>query len=486
MTTSEEVRTPPAILPGRDRTAAHFGKVLRDPVHNLISFDGADLPLLRVIDCPEVQRLRWIRQLGVCFLAYPGTEHSRFSHSIGVYHVMKRLLTTLMPLSQEAMRSPRGLAPELAIDSLDGSLAMAAKLYALLHDVGHGPFSHLFERAFDPQGHLGPPLHERWSLRLVTDPESTLASTIRQQLGGEVHELLVELMSHRHGATYLSSLVSSQLDADRFDYLMRDNLASGTTYGFYDLDWILRSLRLVLHPRGEWVVAVDGRKGLYAIEQYLLARRNMYQQVYLHKTTRMAETLVLCVLERLRALVLTDTAACLHRGVPQGLVDLAVGGQPRVGDYLELDDATLWHLFKGWARSEQHSGDRVLTDLCRRLVGRELFKTIELSPFEAQELAEGAPRWVAIEERVAQCIGVPVELAKYYVRLDTVETQPYDEGDERIWLTFGDGGAEPPLLALDEHPQMGGAALSAVSAPTRIILAREARRPVTELVRGAL
>src|SRR4051794_18728580 len=248
--------------------------ILRDPIHGLVAFESEeDAIVTRLLGAREVQRTRRIRQLGLTSFAFPGAEHTRFAHAIGAAHVMRLFLDRLRQVDGDLPFWQR-VTSERARD------AIAA---AFLHDVGHGPLSHLFEEAIP-----GAPTHETWTERILLAP------------GSEVHAVLVaddpylpqrvaDLIHGKHPLPYLAKAVSGTFDVDRCDYLLRDAHATGVRYGEYDLPWLLRSLRFDDAADGAPRLAIDGLKGVSAIEAFLLARHFMFQQVYFHKSTRAAE-----------------------------------------------------------------------------------------------------------------------------------------------------------------------------------------------------
>lgn len=317
-------------------------RVFRDPVHGLIEFKGADRAAIGIIDSRAFQRLRRIKQMGFAWLVYPGAEHSRFGHALGAYHVAQRIAKAL---------------------DIDAATALHVKLAALLHDIGHGPFSHAWEQAF-PQVN-----HETWGSRLVQgDPQLREAvDAIEPGLA----ETLARFWDKSYEPAYARKLVSSQLDVDRLDYLLRDGHYSGAGYATYDLDWILYALRIEDVDGSREDLVVDYRRGMYAVEQYLFARSYMYAQVYHHKTVRSAEWMFLKLLHRFADLARSGAE-------PPGLAPAgkaARGEDLTVAEYLTLDDISVTAAVDQWAAG---AGDPILKDLAARLANRRLFKTVEL------------------------------------------------------------------------------------------------------------
>ncbi|HEY5948788.1 MAG TPA: HD domain-containing protein, partial [Kofleriaceae bacterium] len=237
-------------------------RVFRDPVHGLIEFKGGDRPIADVLDTLAMQRLRRIKQMGFAWLVYPGAEHSRFGHALGAFHIAQRVTRRL---------------------ELDPRVTLHVKVAALLHDVGHGPFSHAWEHVF--AGHD----HERWGARIATEHAELRAVLERLEPG--LPETLQSFWTKQYRPHFARKLVSSQLDVDRLDYLLRDGHYSGAGYATYDLDWIIHAIQVAAVRSAEDPsdLVVDYRRGMYAVEQYLFARSYMYAQVYHHKTVRAAE-----------------------------------------------------------------------------------------------------------------------------------------------------------------------------------------------------
>src|SRR5258706_1374336 len=233
-------------------------RIYRDPVHNIIPLrdDSAEGQLMiRLIDTPEFQRLRRIKQLGLGLYTYQGAEHSRFTHSLGALHLMTRILDQLSD------RFEIGLADRAA-----------ARAAALLHDVGHGPFSHAMEKVLGVH-------HEQMTMAAVTSTETNLNAVLRS-FSSELPQRVASVIDGKFKPAALAQLVSSQLDVDRMDYLLRDSLMTGAKYGMYDLEWIINAIQIDEAADRIYIAA----RGVYAVEEYLQARYYMFRQVYFHRT----------------------------------------------------------------------------------------------------------------------------------------------------------------------------------------------------------
>ncbi len=383
--------------------------IIRDPVHGLIEPSGPAREVVEeLLDTAEVQRLRRIRQLGMASLAFPGAEHTRFGHALGTAFVMARLC--------ERLRSQEPLPY-----SFDDELVAAAGAAALLHDVGHPPLSHVFEGAL-PGGEP----HERWSVAVVESDETEVGRVLERH---GLQRSVSQVLSGTHRARFLCDALSSPLDVDRFDYLLRDSHFSGARYGVFDLDWMLSSLMLAEAPTPSGVrvvLAVDGRRGLRAVEAYLMARLSMFQQVYFHKTGRAAEFMFKQALKRASDLLERDPEAV--GPLPPGLSALLAGREPSIREYLSLDDTVLWHCLRRWAGSQ----DRILSELAAGLQHRRLLRTLPLE----RDLA-GTEQERTLLERVRQATERVGYDPEYFCGLDRAIDVPYhvDPGSsERIWV----------------------------------------------------
>jgi uncharacterized protein len=340
-------------------------KYLRDPIHGSIGFDkDRERLVIDLLNTREFQRLRRIRQLGALFLTFHGAEHTRFTHSVGVAFMAKRIFDALLA---EGQIPRRGRALERA--------RLVAIVAALLHDLGHGPFSHLYEKVFNDRR------HEEWTRLIIRHGRGETGRLLRR--AGMVDEILA-VYERTYRPAFVSDIVSSQLDADRLDYLLRDSFMTGVAYGRYDLEWILINLRLAKRGRAgggkdmELRLAISATKGYHAAEQFVIGRYLMYQQVYYHKTSRAAEQMIRTALQRL-----VDAHAQSGRlpdPCPESIARLVTTrGNLTVEDYLRLDDWLFLSSFQEWSRAPRGRVDAILGDLSDRITRRRLFKTVRLT-----------------------------------------------------------------------------------------------------------
>lgn len=316
--------------------------VFRDPIHGNISV--TDPTVFALIQSPEFQRLRRIRQLGTSFISYPGAEHTRFAHSLGVYHLMNRVLKHLR---------------ERGVPISDEEHAMTCSA-ALLHDIGHGPFSHLFEK-------LTRIHHERWVEQIITSPESSIYQILASRNPEWPSRIASFISGTWEGKPFLKELISSQLDVDRMDYLLRDSRMCGVTYGQFDLERLIQTITVV----GDHIALTD--KGIHSADEFLLARYFMYWNVYFHKATRSIEVVLEMMLRRAVDLVRSGRSEALSF-VPPALAPILDGSPLTLQQYLALDETDVLYAIKRWTESS----DPVLADLSRRFLHRQLFTGIRL------------------------------------------------------------------------------------------------------------
>ena len=360
--------------------------------------------VVALMNTREVQRLRRIRALGLASLAFPGGEHSRFAHAVGSAHVMQRYLERV-----------RALAGELpAHDRIDADWEALALAAALLHDLGHGPYSHTFETVL-PRARA----HEDWTSQILLDPESEVFAVL-SEFDREAPRAVERLIHGECPIRHLARAVSGTFDVDRCDYLMRDSHMTGVRYGLLDLDWLMASLRLYL-PAGASAatLAIDGAKGLTAVEGFFLARIYMYRQVYLHKAVRAAEVMVRALFRRLGERLEAGESV---PGTPAAIVDMFGGRTISTAEYLDLDDAqletALWHFSRG--------SDPVLASLAGGLRDRRLPKSVKL-----RDDADDAEVRARVEPLVAAAGLDPA----YFAAIDRVEAKAYVEDEALVVLS---------------------------------------------------
>lgn len=321
-------------------------RIYRDSVHNIIRLkteDEAGNLLVRLIDTAEFQRLRRIRQLGLAHFAYQGAEHSRFAHSLGAMHLANRILAKL------------DLDYEIPLEA-----KTAVRCAALLHDVGHGAFSHVLETILDFH-------HENFTIEAVLSPETEVGRTLRG-FSDDLPENVADIIRGTFRPVALAQLVSSQLDVDRMDYLLRDSLMTGAKYGVYDLEWIIKSLEID-EPNDRLYVSA---RGVYAVEDYLQARYYMFRQVYFHRTLRSAENILRSLFRRALHLFQSGADVWHARGTP--FEKILRGEKLLLGEHLELDDSDVIFHIKQWVKC----ADRILSELAMRFLHRQLFKAFDL------------------------------------------------------------------------------------------------------------
>ncbi|MEO2208076.1 HD domain-containing protein [Paenibacillus pabuli] len=323
-------------------------KVFKDPVHNYIHVQ--DPIIWQLINTPEFQRLRRIRQLGTSYLTFHGAEHSRFSHSLGVYEITRKIIS-------QFERSQYSDWPK--------EEKVVALCAALLHDLGHGPFSHSIEEAFDMH-------HEDWTCRIILG--DTEVGAILRRYAPDFPEKVASVIQKTYEKPIVVNLVTSPLDADRMDYLLRDAYFTGVNYGTIDLDRILRMLR-PYHGR-----IVVKESGMHAVEDYLMSRYQMYWQIYFHPVTRSSEIILRQIFKRAKELV---KQGFHFRFMLEPLPQL-FDGVLSVDEYLQLDEALVQTAFMQWRKEN----DSVLSELCERFIDRRLYKYVEVEQIDVETIEE--------------------------------------------------------------------------------------------------
>ena len=396
-------------------------RIYRDSVHNIIRLktdSESGRLLVRLIDTREFQRLRRVRQLGLAHFAYQAAEHSRFTHSLGALHLATRVLAKL----------------DLT-NKISGEARIAVQCAALLHDVGHGAFSHVLESILDFH-------HENFTIEAVLSDETEIGQLLKH-FSNELPENIADIIRGTFRPMALAQLVSSQLDVDRMDYLLRDSLMTGAKYGIYDLEWIIKSLEIDEANDRLYVSA----RGIYAVEDYLQARYYMFRQVYFHRTLRSAESVLRSLFKR--ALKIFQDGKFVWFAEKTAFEKFLKGEKISLKEHLELDDSDIMFHIKQWQNSE----DKILSDLSKRFLHRKLFKAFDLDMPEAERKL-----FMEKARKIVESAGFDTE---YYFIEDEAGDVPY--------YFYTKAQAEPKnLIYVEEgfsHPQIRE--ISEVSAAVR-------------------
>ncbi|MCH1584842.1 MAG: HD domain-containing protein, partial [Flavobacteriales bacterium] len=368
-------------------------KILNDPVYGFITIQHE--LTFDLMDHPFVQRLRRISQLGLSHLVYPGAVHNRFHHAIGALHLMQEAIAVLRAKGTD-------------ISDQEGEAVCAA---ILLHDVGHGPFSHALEHSI-----VKGVQHE--------DISALIMSRLNDEMNGAL-DTAIAIFNDHHPKRFLHQLVASQLDMDRMDYLARDSFYSGVAEGKIGSERIIKMLAV----KDDRLVVEE--KGIYSIEKFLMARRLMYWQVYLHRTVLCAEFMLMRVLKRAKALAVSGvdifTTPALSIFINESLDRAKFIADPEIlNRFCELDDSDITCALKVW----QHHDDPILSELSKRIVHRNLFQ-IELrsQPFSNEEVETTI-------QKVAKGLGLSREDATQFVINDTIHNSLYSEEGISIQLKY--------------------------------------------------
>lgn len=367
-------------------------KVFKDPVHRYVRVK--DQVIWDLIATPEFQRLRRIKQLGTTYLTFHGAEHSRFNHSLGVYEIVRRMINKME--SQEGWNKEERLVCLCA---------------ALLHDLGHGPFSHSFEKVFSLD-------HEEFTKKIIL--EDTNVNAVLSRIASDFPLKVAQVIDKSYADKLVVSVISSQIDADRMDYLLRDAYYTGVSYGQFDMERILR----VMRPTEDQIVIKS--TGMHAVEDYIMSRYQMYWQVYFHPVTRSAEVILTKIFHRVKKLY---EEGYQFKMDPTLLLSF-FKGEVNLNDYLQLDESVINFYFQRW----QHEDDEILRDLCSRFINRFLFKYVEYDPKKHKE------NYKKLQNLFHQA-GIDPD---YYLAIDSSSDLPYDvyragEGRIPIYLQMPSG-----------------------------------------------
>ena len=372
------------------------GKIINDPVFGFINIPKG--LIMEVVTHPMVQRLHRIKQLGLSSMVYPGAQHTRFQHSLGAFFLMT-----------EAIHSLRGKGVEITDHE-----AESVKIAILLHDVGHGPFSHVLENTIVSGVH-----HEEISLLLM--------EKMNRELGGRLN-LAIRIYKDEYEKRFLHQLVSSQLDMDRLDYLRRDSFYTGVTEGNIGSARIIK----MLDVKDDHLVVES--KGIYSIENFLTARRLMYWQVYLHKTSVASEKMLINTLTRAKELARAGEELYVSPALRYFLYnditrESFFSDERCLNTFIQLDDNDIWCALKAWTMHD----DKVLSTLSNGLVNRRLFKVeVSAKPFSREYKA-------TITERLCAELGVSKREAAYLYCPVTLEKDMYSPFDDHIEILYNDG-----------------------------------------------
>ena len=351
-------------------------KVLKDPVHSYIHIHYE--VIWNCLDSKEFQRLRRIRQLGGDFQVYPTAEHSRFSHSLGVYEIVRRMVTEVKSLCVELTEYDK----------------VCVMLAGLLHDVGHGPFSHAFENITNHS-------HEEYTAKIILG--NTELNAILRNVSEKLPQDIVSIIQHTHENDILNQIVSGQLDADRMDYLLRDSYFTATSYGQFDLERILRTMRVRKTNEGRKVIVVK-YTGIHSVEDYIMARYQMYWQVYYHPVARSYEAVFIQLFNRLKDIFKVDKDYFEDMKV---LIPFLEKSEVSVEEYFKLDENSLLYC----CALIQDKEDKIAADLARRLQNRNLFEYVDYD-----------------EENLAQIKNMLKENnldERYYLKIESIEASVY-------------------------------------------------------------
>ncbi|HUS03519.1 MAG TPA: HD domain-containing protein [Chitinophagaceae bacterium] len=364
-------------------------KIINDPVYGFITID--DELIFRIISHPYYQRLRRIHQMAMAALVYPGAVHTRLHHSLGAYHLMSNAINEL-----------RGKGIEISKQEEQG-----AKAAILLHDIGHGPYSHALEDTL-----IENVTHENISLLLMKN--------MNEEMNGQL-QTAIDIFTDKHPKKFLHQLVSGQLDVDRMDYLMRDSFFTGVNEGVIAYDRILKMLTV---HNGELMIE---EKGIYSIEKFLVSRRLMYWQVYLHKTVLCAEKMMVNIITRAKDIKAKSPSATLNIFLNDDYKEHGI--EKFLTEFCNLDDYDFLNAIKTWT---DHP-DKILSFLCQGIINRNLLKVKYFSRPVPPELLNKK------KAEVCKKLNISEEEASYLTFTGETENKTYNTLDEHIYILFKDG-----------------------------------------------
>ncbi|MCG8574385.1 MAG: HD domain-containing protein [Flavobacteriales bacterium] len=387
-------------------------KIINDPVHGFITIPNE--LIFDLIEHPFFQRLRRIKQLGLSHLVYPGANHTRFHHALGAMHLMQKAITVL---------KKKGI--EISDDEKTGAIAAI-----LLHDIGHGPFSHTLEHALLNDVH-----HEEISVLFM--------QKLNEELDGQL-DTAIQIFTDQHPKKFLHQLVSSQLDMDRLDYLQRDSFFTGVSEGVIGSERIIKMLNV-----SDDQLVVD-EKGIYSIENFLNSRRIMYWQVYMHKTVVSSEYMLTSILKRARKLYHEGKELFCTPSLEIFLKKQISATEFKsdaslLENFALIDDNDIISSVKVWQKSD----DLILSTLCKNMIGRKLFKTeISSQQFSSEEIQQK-------EEQIVNALGINQSDVSYFVISEKLVNNAYNHQLDRIHVLSRDGKLTDLLSASDNFNLSG-------------------------------
>ncbi|AOW19641.1 HD domain-containing protein [Urechidicola croceus] len=379
-------------------------KILNDPIYGFITIPNA--LIFDLIEHPYFQRLRRVSQMGLSYMVYPGAHHTRFHHAIGCMHLMK-----------EAVRVLKFKGVEISEDEEN-----AVCIAILLHDIGHGAFSHALEHSI-----VTGISHEEISLKFM--------EILNEEFNGGL-SLAIEIFKGNYHRNFLYQLISSQLDMDRLDYLKRDSFYTGVSEGNVNSDRLIK----MLNVKDDNLVVEE--KGIYSVEKFLVARRLMYWQVYLHKTGLVAENLLVNVLKRAKELAMkgekfavsTPLNYFLHNQINNENFTLET-----LNIFSKLDDFDVLLAIKEWTNHE----DKILSYLSKMLIDRKLLRIkIKNKPFESEEV-------IKVKTKVQEEFNLSEKEMEYFFIQDEISNQAYDSIKNQIHILFKSGKTKDIAKASD-------------------------------------
>ena len=371
-------------------------KIINDPVFGFIKIPRG--LLYNIVEHPLFQRLNRINQLGLASVVYPGARHTRFQHSLGAFYLMT-----------EAVRSLQEKG-----NFIFDSEAEAVEAAILMHDIGHGPFSHVLENTL-----IHGISHEEISLMMM--------EKINSDFNGQLN-LAISIFKGEYGKNFLHQLISSQLDMDRLDYLRRDSFYTGVTEGNIGSARIIKMLNVIDDS------LVVEHKGIYSLENYLTTRRLMYWQVYLHRTCVAYEKVLINMLTRAKDLIKMGqdvfASPALYYFLSNNVDAAWFDTHPEaLQNYGELDDSDIWSAMKAW----KHHSDKILSTLATDMLDRKIFKV------EVHEEPITEDRIAGLKEKIAQKLDISIDDAHYLMSVNTISKDMYNVDDDSITILYKDG-----------------------------------------------